>query len=53
MKDQDMPELGEINVVEVINADGSKTTVKLKTIGIKRESKPSEPQQPATPADPE
>lgn len=45
-----MPELGEINEVEVINADGTKTTVKLKTIGIKREPKPPEP---ATPAQPE
>jgi|688.fasta_scaffold1483332_2 hypothetical protein len=48
-----MPELGEINEVEVIKADGSKTTVKLKTIGIKREPKPPEPQEPITPAEPE
>lgn len=48
-----MPELGEINEVEVINADGSKTTVKLKTIGIKREPRPAEPKEPQTPAEPE
>jgi hypothetical protein len=48
-----MPELGEINEVEVINADGTRTTVKLKTIGIKREPKTPEPQAPLTPAEPE
>ena len=48
-----MPELGEINVVEVIASDGSKTMVKLMTIGIKRDPKPPESQQPATPAEPE
>lgn len=37
-----MPELGEITEVEVINTDGTKTKVKLKTIGIKRDSKPAE-----------
>lgn len=48
-----MPQLGEINEVEVNNADGTKTTVKLKTIGIKRDPKPPEPQEPATPVQPE
>lgn len=48
-----MPELSEINEVEVINADGTKTTVKLKTIGIKRDPKPAEPKEPQTPAEPE
>lgn len=48
-----MPELGEITTVEVINTDGTKATVKLRTIGIKRDPKPPEPQQPATPAEPE
>lgn len=48
-----MPELGEITTVEVINADGTKATVKLKMIGIKRDPKAAEPQPPATPAEPE
>jgi hypothetical protein len=48
-----MPELGEINMVEVIASDGTKTMVKLMTIGIKRDPKPPEPQEPATPTQPE
>ena len=48
-----MPELGEITTVEVINTDGTRTMVKLQTIGIKREPKPPEPQAPPTPAEPE
>ena len=53
MKDKTMPELGEINEVEVIKSDGTRTIVKLMTIGIKRDPKPPEPQEPATPAQPE
>lgn len=53
MRDRTMPELGEINEVEVIASDGTKTMVKLMTIGIKRDSKTPEPQAPAPPAQPE
>jgi len=53
MREMTMPELGEINEVEVIKSDGTRTTVKLMTIGIKRDSKPPEPQAPAPPAQPE
>lgn len=48
-----MSELGEITTVEVINTDGTKATVKLKTIGIKREPKQPEPQEPTPPAEAE
>jgi len=48
-----MPELGEINEVEVIKSDGTRAVVKLMTIGIKRDSKPPEQEPPATPAQPE
>ena len=47
-----MPELGEINMVEVIASDGTKTMVKLMTIGIKRDPKPPEPQDSVPPAEP-
>lgn len=46
------PELGQVDVVEVIHMDGSRGVARLKTIAIVPIPEEPEP-QPATPAEPQ